>query len=140
MVKIILTLLATCAISSSALAAPVKVTLSNYAFDFTSVGYEISVIGTSYYISDPLDSDDYFSLKDGGYTMETVIGGLSRTNKKSFINYYNENCKYSVGGRHACHLMVTGEVALNDVMKMILTADEIKVCNKDCTEVLAVFD
>ena len=139
MVKIILTLLATCAISPSALAAPPEVALSDYAFDFTAVGYEISVTGQSSYFSDQLDAGDYIDLRDGGYTIKTVIDGLSRKNKKKFINFYNKNCKKAFMGT-ACHMKVTGEVALDDNMKMFLTADEIKVCNKGCSEVLAVYD
>ncbi len=125
-------------ISSSAIAAPVNVTLSDYAFDFTAVGYEISVTGLSSYF-EPLNAGDYFSLRDGAYTMKTVIGGLSRKNKKTFINYYNKNCKESFIGSD-CHIRVTGEVALDDNMKMFLTADEIKVYSKDFKEVLAVFE
>ena len=139
MAKIILTLLTIATMSYSAMAAPPEVALSDYAFDFTTVGYEISVTGQSSYFSDQLDAGDSIALRDGGYTIKTVIDGLSRKNKKEFINYYNKNCKKSFMGS-ACHMKITGEVALDDTMKMFLTADEIKVCNKDCSEVLAVFN
>lgn len=137
--KIVLTFLVTVAIAHTAVAAPPEVTLPDYAFDFTTVGYEISVTGWSSYFSDPLDAKDYFELKDGGYTMRTVVGRLTRQNKKAFIDYYNKNCKKAFSGRD-CRLMVTGEVALDDQMKMFLTADDIKVCNSDCSEILATYD
>ena len=100
-------------------------TLSDYAYDFASIGYEIEVTGSSYY-HNPLNSGDYFRLMEGDYTMETMFDGLSRKARKEFVAFYNKECPHDYGDAD-CHITVTGEVELDEDMKMVLTANAIKV-------------
>ena len=100
-----------------------KTTLPDYAYDFASVGYEIEVTGTSRYF-DALNAGDYFSLREGDYTMKTLFDGLSRKSRKAFVTFYNSECDYGTG---KCQITVSGEVELDDAMGMVLTANSISI-------------
>jgi hypothetical protein len=112
--------------ASAAVAAPVATTLSNYAYDFSSVGYEIELTAESYY-HNPLNAGDYFRMIDGEYTMKTLFDGLSRKGRKSFEQFYNAQCEDVSYSSKGCRVTVSGEVELDSSMKMILTANEITV-------------
>ena len=112
-------------LSSEKAEANVSTTLSDYAYDFSSVGYEIEVTATSQY-HNPLNSGDYFRLIDGAYTMNTLFDGLSRKGRKNFEKFYNAECEYAFGDR-ICKVTAAGEVELDSSMKMILTANVITV-------------
>ena len=85
-------------------ATPIKTTLENYAYDFPSIGYDISFPASSSYFI-PMSADDYFNATDGGYTLEVRIDGLSRNARKDFVSYYNDNCELSFSGEE-CQLIL----------------------------------
>ena len=120
--------------TSTAVAAPVTTTLSNYAYDFSSVGYEIEVTANSQY-HNPLNSGDYFRMTDGAYTMNTLFDGLSRKGRKDFEKFYNAECKHSFDDK-ICNVTVAGEVELDDSMQMILTANVITITGAKTGETL----
>ena len=118
-------------------AAPVKTTLENYAYDFPSIGYEISFTASSSYFV-PMSSDDYFNATDGGYILEVRIDGLSRKARKDFVSYYNDNCEMSFSGEE-CQLLIEGEIELTSMMSMILKAEKIDFLSSDKSKTIKSF-
>ena len=119
-------------------ARTVSTTLKDYAYDFSTIGYEISFPASSGYYSS-MNAGDYFNAKDGGYTIKVRIEGLSRNNRRDFVSYYNENCKVDYS-QETCPMIVEGEVELDDSMTMILTAKKINFYNLDRTKIIKSFD
>ncbi|MCY4328034.1 MAG: hypothetical protein OXC53_10670 [Rhodobacteraceae bacterium] len=79
-------------ISASQAASGAKtVKLSDYAFDFPTYGYEITVSGTTQDFSDKLTADDYLNISDDGYTIKTLIDRMARKDRQQFITFFNEN-------------------------------------------------
>tara|TARA_Y100000739_G_C20278052_1_gene315331 strand:+ start:139 stop:552 length:414 start_codon:yes stop_codon:yes gene_type:complete len=113
-------------------------TLKDYAYDFSTIGYEISFPASSGYYSS-MNAGDYFNAKDDGYTIKVRIEGLSRNNRRDFVSYYNENCKVDYT-QETCPMIVEGEVELDDSMSMILTAKKIDFYNSDRTKIIKSFD
>jgi len=118
-------------------AAPVKTTLENYAYDFPSIGYEISFTASSSYFV-PMSADDYFNATDGGYILEVRIDGLSRKARKDFVSYYNDNCEMSFSGEE-CQLLIEGEIELTSMMSMILKAEKIDFLSSDKSKTIKSF-
>ena len=116
----------------------VATTLKDYAYDFSTIGYEISFPASSGYYSS-MNAGDYFNAKDDGYTIKVRIEGLSRNNRRDFVSYYNENCKVDYT-QETCPMIVEGEVELDDSMSMILTAKKIDFYNSDRTKIIKSFD
>ena len=112
------------AIPAVSIADVTKTTLSDYAYDFASIGYEIEVSGTSNYFN-ALNAGDYFNLKEGDYTLKTLFDGLSRKNRKAFVAFYNSECEYNYS--KDCQITVSGEVELDDSMGMVLTANSVSI-------------
>ncbi len=98
--------------------------LEEYAYDFATIGYDVTITGDSTYF-DPMNAGDYFTLEDSGYTLETRIDGMSRKGKKEFIKFYNANCEISWTDVSYCNITVTGETELNEMMALVLTATSI---------------
>ena len=134
----IFTLLFVLMISTSS-AEPVETTLKDYAYDFSSIGYEISFPASSEYF-DPMNAGDYFNAKHAGYTIKVRIEGLNRNNRRDFVSHYNENCKYGYSSNEICPMVLTGEIELNENMKMILTAKKIDFYTSDRTKLIKSFD
>ena len=112
-----------------------KTTLSDYAYDFASIGYVIEVTATSRYFN-ALNAGDYFNLKEGDYTLKTMFDGLTRKDRKAFVTFYNSECGYDEGD---CQITVSGEVELDDSMGMVLTANSINITGAK-TGTTAVFE
>ncbi len=119
-------------------ADPIKTTLENYAYDFASIGYEISFPASSSYFI-PMSADDYFNATDGGYTLEVRIDGLSRKARKDFVSYYNDNCELTFSGEE-CQLLLEGEIELTATMSMILKAKKIDFLSSDKSNVIKSFE
>ena len=100
-------------------AVAVDTTLEDYAYDFVSVGYDITIEGISYHYGYGITAGDVLEVQSGDYTMSTIIDGISRKNRRAFVQFYNENCE------NHCEVRVSGEIALNSEMQMILTARRI---------------
>ena len=97
---------------------PVAVTLPDYAFDFPTFGYEITVTGTVKNLNDKLTADDYTTITDEGYKLKTLIDRMGRGDRRGFINFFNANC-IGFGQDAACPITASGEVELDDSMQMI---------------------
>ena len=119
-------------------AEPVDTTLKDYAFDFASIGHEIRFIGTTSYFMDELSANDYFNVRAEGYTIEARADKLSRTGRRKFIGYFNENCKTTFSGGE-CIIILSGEVELDENFKMIIWATVVEVYNQETKSVTAVF-
>ena len=116
----------------------IKTTLENYAYDFPSIGYDISFPASSSYFI-PMSADDYFNATDGGYTLEVRIDGLSRNARKDFVSYYNDNCELSFSGEE-CQLILEGEIELTATMSMILKAKKIDFLSSDKSNIIKSFE
>ena len=95
-----------------------KVSLANYAFDFPAYGFEITFSGTTQNFTDKLTADDYITIDDDGYKMRTLIDRMGRKDRQAFIRFFNASCIGFVPSA-ACLITATGEVELNDDMRMI---------------------
>lgn len=115
----------------------VQTTLEDYAYDFASIGHEISFFATSAYFI-PMSADDYFNASYGGYTLEVRINALSRKAKKDFVPYYNKNCETTFSGDD-CKIFLEGEIELNSSMKMILKAKKINFLSPDGSKIITSF-
>ena len=80
-------------------ARTVSTTLKDYAYDFSTIGYEISFPASSGYYSS-MNAGDYFNAKDDGYTIKVRIEGLSRNNRRDFVSYYNRIVKLTIYKKH----------------------------------------
>jgi len=93
------------------------VKLSDYAFDFPTYGYEITISGTTQNFIDNLTTDDYINISDEGYTIKTLIDRMDRKDRQQFITFFNENC---IGFFDSgCAITATGDVELDEDMRMI---------------------
>ena len=119
-------------------AKPISTTLQDYAYDFSTIGYEITIPAISGYF-DAMNAGDYFNAKDKGYTIKVRIESLSRNSRREFVSYYNENCKYDFMN-DTCPMMVSGEVELDESMAMVLTAKKIDFYNSDRTKIIKSFE
>lgn len=99
-------------------AEPPKVSLADYAFDFATYGYEITVSGTTRNLTDKLTADDYIRIRDEGYTIKTLIDRMGRKDRQQFIRFFNEHCITGFTGK-GCAITATGDVELDDDMRMI---------------------
>ena len=107
---------------SLAASANTKTTLSNYAYDFTTVGYEITVTGIADTGFSPLSTGGSFQVVDGDYRITTTINGISRKNRRAFNDYFNANCTFD----KPCDVRIEGEVEMNSNMTMVLTARKVE--------------
>jgi hypothetical protein len=119
-------------------AKPISTTLQDYAYDFSTIGYEIIFPAISGYF-DAMNAGDYFHAKDKGYTIKVRIEGLSRNSRRDFVSYYNENCKNDFMN-DTCPMAVSGEVELDESMGMVLTAKKIDFYNSDRTTIIKSFE
>ena len=95
-----------------------RVSLADYAFDFPTYGYEITVMGETKNFTDKLTADDHISIKDDGYTVKTLIDRMGRKDRQKFIRFFNEHCivGFSTAG---CAITATGDIELDENMRMI---------------------
>ena len=103
--------------AGTARAEPVSVSLADYAFDFPTVGYEITVTGETRNIHDKLTADDYITINDGGLKLKTLIDRMGRRDRRQFIAFFNAHC--IVGFDTGCAIMASGDIELNEDMRMI---------------------
>ena len=96
----------------------VQVRLEDYAFDFPTYGYEITVTGETRNISDKLTADDYITIDDGGYTLKSLIDRMGRRDRQQFISFFNEHCVTGFMG-DPCAIMASGDIELDENMRMI---------------------
>ena len=108
-----------------AIAETPQVTLPDYALDFPAYGYDITVSGTTRNLSDKLTADSYITIIDEGYKLRTVIDRMSRKDRRGFSTFFNEHC---IGFAHeGCDITATGEVELDDDMRMIFRIREASI-------------
>jgi hypothetical protein len=131
--------IAICMISSLAVAAPKKVTLKDYAYDFTKIGYEISVKGKAHYYSTGMSSNKNFTLLSDGFELRTKVDKLSRRGRKTFIEYYNTQCKKDFGADIRCFLRVAGEIELDKELRMTILASRVDFLSKSTGKVIKTF-
>ena len=113
-----------------ALSEPVFTSLQDYAFDFPKYGYEIAVTGETSNFTDNLTADDYITINDNGYNMKTLIDRMDRKDRQQFISFFNKNC---IGFRERCTITASGEIELDDNMRMIFRISTAKI-GKDSNE------
>ena len=138
--KEILTAVLICVSTIPAMAERVETSLKDYAFDFSSVGYEISFFANTHYISDPMNTNDYFRVSADGYSLKAKVDGLSRKGRKSFIAYFNENCKFDFINESKCLIKISGEVTLDEEFCMHLSAKKINFLNPKTNETIKTFE
>ena len=108
-----------------AAAQPVTVSLADYAFDFPTYGYEITVVGEASNFSDKLTADDYITINDNGYNLKTLIDRMKRKDRQQFIGFFNTHC---IGlRRNRCAISASGDVELDENMRMIFRASTVKI-------------
>ena len=117
----------------------VPTNLKDYAYDFPSIGYDISFPATSSYYSE-LKAGDSFKGENEGYKIIVRIENLSRNNRREFISYYNKNCKSDYSSNNICPMIIEGEVELDESMSMILTAKKINFYNSARKTIIKSFD
>lgn len=122
----------------TAFAEPVNTTLEEYAFDFSSIGYEITFPATTAYFLDPMTGNDYFTVSSNGYSLEARIDKLSRKGRKEFTEFFNLNCKNDFS-TPKCDIELTGEVELDDKYKMIIWASKVDFLNNRDKSLLQSF-
>ena len=119
MKKTILALTAIAALHAAPGAAePVPVTLPDYAFDFPTVGHEITVTGTAQNLADKLTADDHITITDDGYSLRTLIDRMPRKDRRGFIQFYNQHC-IGFMPTNACPITASGDIELDENMRMI---------------------
>ena len=107
----------TVAYTIPAASEPTRVRLPDYAFDFPTHGYEITVAGRAHAPYGALTAEGYLDVHDGGYRMKTVIDRMSRQDRQQFIGFFNANCVGSPYGR--CKITASGDIELNKEMQMV---------------------
>lgn len=100
---------------SAVRAEPVTVSLGDYAFNFAEHGYEITVEGTTGFHGQKKTTDDFIWIYDDGYSLWSRIDRLSRSDRQSFLDFYNAHCEW----RTKCTVSAAGEVELDSDLKMI---------------------
>ncbi len=125
--------------ASLAIAEPTKTTLKDYAFDFASIGYEITFLAETSYFSDPMTSNDYFKVSADGYSIKARADKLTRKGRKTFTSYFNENCKLDFSSRSTCHIVLSGEIELDENFGMIIWATKIEFLDKKSKAVIKIF-
>lgn len=95
-----------------------RVKLADYAFDFPTYGYEITVAGGTRNFRDKLTADDYITINDDGYKLKTLIDRMGRKHRQQFITFFNEHCITGIGGK-ACAITASGDIELDEDMRMI---------------------
>ena len=109
-----------------AFSAPVPVKLSEYAFDFPKYGHEITVDGKTRNLQEKLTADDYITIDDDGYKLKTLIDRMGRKDRQQFISFFNEHCITGFMGK-PCAITASGEIELNEDMKMIFRMNTAKI-------------
>lgn len=104
--------------AAPAASEPPKVTLADYAFDFPTIGHEITVTGTAQNMMDKLTADDHITITDDGYSLRTLIDRMARKDRRGFIQFYNKHC-IGFGPNAACPITASGDVELDENMRMI---------------------
>ena len=104
----------------------VEVTLADYAFDFATIGYEITVSGETGNIQDALTADDYISIEADGYTLKTLIDRMNRKDRQQFIRFFNKHCIVGFVGP-GCAITASGDIELDENMKMIFRMSTAKI-------------
>ena len=98
-----------------------RVKLADYAFDFPTYGYEITVTGVTANFADKLTADDYITIRDDGYSLKTLIDRMGRKDRQQFITFFNEHC---IGFRANCPITASGDIELDEEMRMIFRMSE----------------
>ena len=97
---------------------PAQVRLEDYAFDFPTYGYEITVTGETRNFTDTLTANDYITIDDGGYTLKSLIDRMERKDRQQFISFFNEHCVTGFMG-DPCAITASGDIELDEDMRMI---------------------
>ena len=111
---------------------PVSIKLSDYAFDFPTYGYEITVTGTTRNFTDKLTADDYITINDEGYTLKTLIDRMGRKDRQQFIGFFNDHCIVGFSAE-GCIITASGDIELDQNMRMIFRMSVAKI-GKDGSE------
>ena len=118
-------LLASTVYATAAASEPVRINLSDYAFDFPKYGYEIIVFGGTQNFHDKLTADDYITIEDDGYRLKTLIDRMNRRDRQGFITFFNNHC---IGfTREPCSIMASGDIELDENMRMIFRVSTAKI-------------
>lgn len=90
----------------------------DYAFNFPTYGYEITVTGSIQNHNHKLTADDCTTIDDDGYGLKTRIDRMGRKDRQGFIRSFNEHC---IGFRpiDGCSITASGEIELGKRMQMI---------------------
>ena len=115
--RILLSLLAT-AYALPAASEPVLVRLADYAFDFPTYGYEITVAGETSNFTDRLTADDHITIDDEGYALKTLIDRMGRKDRQQFISFFNDHCVVGFSAK-GCSITASGDIELDENMRMI---------------------
>ena len=123
--RILLPLLAS-AYALPAVSEPVLVSLANYAFDFPTYGYEITVVGVTRNFIDRLTADDHITIDDEGYTLKTLIDRMGRKDRQQFISFFNDHCVVGFSAK-GCSITASGDIELDENMRMIFRMSTVEI-------------
>lgn len=115
-----------------AIAEPPAVSLADYAFDFPTYGYEITVSGTTRNMMDKLTADDHIFISDSDYTLKTLIDRMGRSDRREFMQFFNEHC-IGFDPAVACPINAAGDIELDDKMRMVFRPTVVTI-SKDGNE------
>ena len=122
----ILAILAAAAYVIPAAAEPVPVSLADYAFDFPTYGYEITVVGVTSNFTDRLTADDHITIDDEGYTLKTLIDRMGRKDRQQFISFFNDHCVVGFSAK-GCSITASGDIELDGNMRMIFRMSTVEI-------------
>ena len=97
---------------------PVATSLADYAFDFPTYGYEITVTGETSNYTDKLTADDYITINDDGHKLKTLIDRMGRKDRQQFISFFNTHCIVGFSAK-GCVITAAGDIELDENMHMI---------------------
>ena len=124
MAAVLVVLMGVC--SGAAQSEPVPVSLATYAFDFPTYGFEITVSGKTRLTYKPLAADGRIKIREGGYSLRSVLSGMNRDDRQAFVAFYNDHCFIRAGQRQ-CNITASGEVELDDDMYMFFRIQRAKL-------------
>jgi len=113
---------------SISIANAIETTLADYASSFAEDEFnntELTISGKSYYwIPLQYRESDYFTIRDGQYSIKVDFMSLTEAGVKDFVETYNEDCKRMF---NPCNITVFGDIKLVDDMTLKLNAREIEL-------------
>ena len=112
--------------ATPAASEPSLVSLADYAFDFATYGYEITVNGKTRNFTDKLTADDHITINDEGYKLKTLIDRMNRKDRQQFISFFNSHCIMGFSAK-GCPITATGDIELDENMRMIFRMSTAKI-------------